>query len=502
MQASSSSGCRRCADGVGAIQVNKSAGVGPNPPWDWADDAPAENEDPNQCQLYISCSNDQRVGQTNVSTGISYMLRINGETNWLVENIDFVSGGNTFEMRDGSGHVLRGVRVLGWAPPNMERNSALTDAFGNELDNAGSSTVERCHSMIEARNTTGIVVDRCEFWGGCAPWIGWDENKARHGAYSVPHKSNLWFFQSGDSVPGTSIRFVNTLCDGFPTVVRPSGKPIYAKFHQCSLRYWGMDGSLCCETPSETFEYIRSQMFEYTLTGMVNALAFDGSMYVGYNLMMNVRPFCHENGYWDSTTDIDNGFACAKMEITHEPDKKAVERQFYYNNTCIGSHNHMKADATKHTAGNPIAGMGNDGGCTIFPGYFNRFMKEWWSRNNINAVRPNGSRGSIPQLDYGGSGDSHAGVVMHVNVMGWQAAGGLDAYSTDYNIYHRGSGMPTLGSGHSDSVITMLNASGGEVGTNSITTVRSTTESGEQRRDRRSFVHRRVGCHQARHRAA
>jgi hypothetical protein len=116
-------------------------------------------------------------------------------------------------------------------------------------------------------------------------------NKGRLGAYSLPQKCNLWWMQAANGVESCSIRFLNCLCDGFLTVTRPGGKPRFIKFHQCRLRYWGMDGSLVTETPSESLEYIRTQMFEFTFAGWKGQAApHTGNQYVGYCLLTNFRP--------------------------------------------------------------------------------------------------------------------------------------------------------------------------------------------------------------------
>ena len=461
---------------VGAKQTDGGS-LGPNPPWDWSDDDP-ENEDPNLCQLFISSSNDQQSSSGPPTTNINYILRINSTNDWTIENLDFVSGGNTIEMNGASpsspssGHIVRGCRVLGWAPPNMERNSSLTDSFGNNLDDPNSSTVERVHNMLEAENTYDIICDRCEFWGGGAPWIGWDENKGRHGAYPIPHKANLWWMQGATSgnVLTNSIRFINCLVDGFPTPTRPGGKAVYIKFHQCALLYWGMDGSLICEPPSESIEYIRTQIFEGTFTGMKSAPALDGNLYVGYCLINNFRPFMHENGYWDLNIPQGNQFVCASPDVGHESNYRACERTFLYNNTAIGAHNHRKGQTSKDTGGSLTFVAANGSGAGLHPWVWNRSQLEWMSRNNILAVRPNGSLGDSAGTTGGPSGDSHVGLVLHADHIGYAVGGAT--YSCDYNVYHRGAGMPTVGS---SGVVTTVNAGGIETARNSITDVRNDT---------------------------
>lgn len=439
--------------GVGAIQVDAAAGLGPNPPWDWSDDDP-ENEDPNQCQLFISSTNDQN-SPGNVTVNSSYCLRINGETDWVLENLDFVGGGNTIEMRDGSGHTLRGCRFLGWAPPNMQ-------------DSPTQSTIGQVHNMLECENTFGVLADRCEFWGGACPWVGWDENKGRHGAYSIPQKCNLWWMQAASGVESFSGRFVNCLADGFLTVTRPGGKPVYVKFHQCSLRYWGMDGSVATEPPTESLEYIRTQIFEGTFAGWVGASALDGNQYVGYCLINNFRPYMHENGWWDvDDPSAGNQWVCGSQIVGHE-DYRDCKEHYYYNNTAIGAHNHRRAQTTKVSGGMVADGAG----AFIFPYNLNRSYTVWMSRNNVQAVFPNGSFGNSIGTTGGPSGDSHVGVVLHPDHVG-NAVGGT--YSQDYNIYHRAAGMPAV---NNDGVVTTVSSSGtgqAEAEQNDIITVRSVT---------------------------
>jgi hypothetical protein len=222
--------------GVGAAQVDQSAGLGSDPPWNWSDDDP-EDEDPNKVEMFISSTNNQNRAGT--STNISYILRINGTAGWTFENLDLVGGGNTIEMDQcgSSGHVFRGVRLLGYAPPNMQ-------------DTWRQSTVGQCHAVFEMKNTFDVLCERCEFWGATPPWRGWEENKANFGAYPIAAMPILWYQYNGTrEVKDASIRFVNCLMEGFPEFTRQSGKLAYLKLHQCALKYCGFDGLLVSETP-------------------------------------------------------------------------------------------------------------------------------------------------------------------------------------------------------------------------------------------------------------
>ena len=318
---------------------------------------------------------------------------------------------------DGSGHILRGCRVLGYAPPNMERNT--TDSTEERSTTRSSSTVGRTHNMMEAINAEDILCDRCEFWGGAAPWIGWDENKARMGAYAIPHKANLWAMEtSNNNVVG--IRFKDCLMDGWLLATRPGGEPKYIKFHQCSLRYWGMDGALACRTPYQTLEYIRCQIFEGSLAGWVGQSDVErGALYVGYTLLNNFRPFFHENGWWDIDNDIKHGnqFTCASQQVWHETGSTGQQQEFWYNCTSIGSHNHRNSQATKAASSPPpssssTAVVQKGGGAFIFPNANNKWQTAWWSRNNILAVYPNASTGYSDGGTGGPSGDSHVAIIL------------------------------------------------------------------------------------------
>lgn len=144
-------------------------------------------------------------------------------------------------------------------------------------------------------------------------------------------------------------------------------------------------------------------------------------------------------------------------------------RHYYYNNTSIGAHNHRLARVAILTEGS--GNMDHDGSSTsIFPYSRGWNIEEWISRNNICAVRPNGSTGSSSGTTGGPSGDSHAGIVVQDNSIGRNLSS--HTFSQDYNLYHRGAGMPN---GTSAGVITTLNASGAETARNSITDVRNDT---------------------------
>lgn len=115
--------------------------------------------------------------------------------------------------------------------------------------------------------------------------------------------------------------------------------------------------------------------------------------------------------------------------------------------------------------------MSHDGSSTsIFP--YNRGwnIETWLSRNNICAVRPNGSQGSSEGTTGGTSGDSHAGIVVHDNNMGRNLPS--HAFSQNFNMYHRGSGMPSEGF---SGAVTTLDGSGVERARNSIADVRNDT---------------------------
>ena len=267
---------------VGAKMVNPTAGVGPNPPWDWSDDFPA-SENPNTIPLWISSTDDRLDGRTAVSTGISYCLRINGCDNWTVENIDFVGGGSTIECRPSNNLTLRGCRVLGWAPPNVVTKD----------DPANQGTYERTHNMLDAHGCLNLLADRCEFWGGQCGHYGYSENKSWEGTYGASVKANL--FEIGSGTDRFSGRFLNCVIDGFPTPVRQDGYPVFLKFHQCDFRMWGMDGAFCCRTPEQVLEYVRCRIFEGSLRGWVAGVD-EGALHLGYNLITNFRPICHKRG--------------------------------------------------------------------------------------------------------------------------------------------------------------------------------------------------------------
>jgi hypothetical protein len=236
-------------DGIGALQVNKSLGTGfPNPPWNWAEDGP-QSTDPNQCQLFISSSNDSAT--IGVTTNTSYILRINSTSNWVIENLDFIGGGDTIQMRDGTNHTIRGCRFLGWAPPYMP-------------DGTRQDTIRRRHNMFAAVNTFGLLCERCEFWGGTPPWVGWSDNKGQMGAYSLAAAATtMWYMQGlSDTTVSFSGTFRNCLMDGWVCATKPGGTPQFIKFHNCSLRYWGLDGAIATQNPSEKIDHIRCQLFE------------------------------------------------------------------------------------------------------------------------------------------------------------------------------------------------------------------------------------------------
>jgi hypothetical protein len=262
-----------------------------------------------------------------------------------------------------------------------------------------------------------------------------------------------------------SIRFLNSLMHGFPLFVRQDGLPQYMKFHQSSLRYSGMDGLLACKNPTETLEFIRCQIFEGSFAGWVTQSDPSGSIYIGYSLITNVRPFCHQSGYWNTNNPVANSYVACCQAITHGSGKE-TEHVFMYNNTSIGSHNHIDAGVLK----NGGSGTTNDGaGAQLFPWRGQSRLRTAMGRNNILAVRPNGSRGETFDTAIG-SGDSHVSIVFHANHIGWNTTG--VTYSFDYNLYHRGAGMPTVGQ---SGVITTIDSGGTERARNSITDVRNDT---------------------------
>ena len=451
-------------DGIGALQVDESQGAGyPNPPWDWSEDGPA-NQDPNQCQLFISSSNDS--GTIGVTTNTSYVLRINSTSNWTLENLDFVGGGDTIQMRSGNGHTIRGCRFLGWAPPYMP-------------DSTTQDTIQRRHNMFAAVSTFTLTCERCEFWGGTPPWVGWSDNKGQMGAYSLAAAAaTLWFMQaSSDATVSFSGTFRNCLLDGWVTATKPGGTPQFIKFHNCSMRYWGLDGAIVTQNPTETIDHIRCQLFQSSSLGWISTTA-RGAQYWGYNLICNFRPFMHYWAFWTiNSRSAPNEFVCGTTVTAHGGSSwRDCLEHYHYNNTSIGAHNHRRMSAIANKGGSN-AGVANDG-CGAATGTLpfeqNAYYKTYYARNNVMAVRPNNSQGTSANGPGGPSGDSHVAVLLHPTHIGF-GQGATVTYTVDYNIYHRGSGMPTLSGANKNGVITTVNNSRTETARNLIADVQSDT---------------------------
>ena len=411
-------------------------------------------------KLYISATGELSNLATDPTTGINYCLRIHDRTNWLVENIDFVGGGNCIETSRSANVTLRGCRFLGWAPPNMSQ------------DAVGTNTATRCHNFLEVKDTDSLLLDTCEFWGGQPSNMDWEENKLKYGAYALTGKPNLFWF-STDRTHTIQIRFLNCMIEGMPTPTRQAGAPIYIKFHQCEIRYWGMDGALICGPPSQNLDYIRNRFYEGTLTGSAgegSPLAFQGTMTLAYNLMINVRPFLHLSGYWNTASPNNNEYMPAGPQIAHAAHVYNIHH-FYFNNTVIGSHNHRYGNTKKNTGSN-VHVLHDGGGAFLVPPDQNNNYPNFAMRNNIMAVFPNGSQGSSPSA-WGPGRDSHAGLVMHANHVGWSTT--VQLYSVNNNMYFRAAGMPTLSGENFNGVVTTVNAGGTETARTTIAQVQTDT---------------------------
>ena len=310
-----------------------------------------------------------------------------------------------------------------------------------------------------------LTADRCEFWGGAVPWGGLDENKQRHGAYPAGQKSNLFNPRAGNEDNG-SIRFLHCLMDGFWTVARNSGGIGSLKHHHCRIRYFGLDGSYAMGQAHNGCHYLRTQFFEGSMWSPLGDSTDGGNFYLGFCLWTNFRPHYHGDGYWSSWMDRNNDFVCNGGVIPHG-SLKWFARQFHYNNTGIGAHNHHRNFIDK--AGGAAMSREDNGAGVTHPWCRLQEMLEFRARNNIAAVFPNGSQGSVnnhPHLNAGSSGGSHVGYVLH-------DSNSPAIIEQNYNRYYRAPGMPSIDNA---ATITTVNSSGDEsVWTNDITEVRTRT---------------------------
>lgn len=474
---------------IGARQVNGSAGVGGvnGLPWDWSEDDPAD-VDPNNVQLFISCTDDTGPNSTSdgtfgVSSLINRALRINSTNNWTLENLDFVGGGNTIDMRYGGGHTLRGCRFLGWAPAHYH-------------DEIWAGTVHRRHFMMDAVMTFDVVCERCEFWGGAPVWGGGTDNKQQEGAYPAGATSHLFYHkptsttETGggdvDTTPSCSFTFRNCIIEGFWSLTKSGGRFDYVKLHNNHMRYTGLDGLLVTQTPNTHLTMLRNHMCGSTLAGYCSNSSPKGTFNYGYNLLLNFRPFCHYHAYWAivgsgfGNKNSDNAFCGAMRSVFHE-NAKDCQDHFIYNNTSIGSTSGMdQGTAFKNKGDGSFNAVVNDGaGAMLWPCTHNERYKTYMQLNNILAVLPNGSLGKWSTDDGNAGGGSCVAVVMHQNHIGFNA-GGATSYSMDYNMYFRDPGTPNslqTASGIKNNTICYLDSSTSltEFGTESISAVRSAT---------------------------
>jgi hypothetical protein len=171
-----------------------------------------------------------------------------------------------------------------------------------------------------------------------------------------------------------------------------------------------------------------------------------------------------------------NEFICANHAVGHGGASwRDCLDHFHYNNTSIGAHNHRRMSVIANNAGANAGGAFDGTGAAVgtLPFEQNAYYRTYIARNNILAVRPNNSRG-----DGSGSlnptGDSHVAVLPHSTHIGFQQ-GATVIYSVDYNLYHRGAGMPTLSGSHKNGVITTVNAARTETARNLIADVQTDT---------------------------
>jgi hypothetical protein len=423
---------------TGALQVHAGVGKGNNPPWPWVEEEPADT-DPNKVQLYISSTNDNNTATITTSGDGNFgvmdlsnrLLRINGTSNWLLENLDFVGGGDTIQMRNCSGTTIRGCRFLGWAPPHFK-------------DGVGLTTCHRRHFMLDVVDATGLLCERCEFWGGTPYYLGADENKVHRGGYPLGANATLFYCSSGTGTFSGTFR--NCIIEHFISLAKSGGSLVSVKFHNNYMQYVGEDGLIIMKLATTGIDFIRNHMCSATFYGPCDdtTAANGGTLNVGYNLILNFRPAQHYSGYMmilNSGENTDQQWMCNRTVVSHE-NWQYFPRHRQYNNTSVASPFSAPAECKTDDGDGTMTNITNNAsGCMLWPNETQYYYTEYQSRNNILALRPNGTFATTSTATAGPTEKTtHCAVVLDPSLIGWKQ-GAAVTYSMDYNIYHRGAGI-------------------------------------------------------------
>ena len=377
-------------------------------PWYWDDYYPPSTN-PNSVPLYLATT-----GHGN--NAFNSCLRITGRSGWKVYNLDFVPGGYGIEANGTANLELYGCRFFGVC----------------HLEHIDTDNSNYQGKHVRAANATGLLFDRCEFYGGMPPWLTWSEGKGWPGAWG-PSIRNAFAEVQDAFFTARHCRFEN-----FYHLVWGQGMQS-PKWHHCTFSNCGLDGLLVCGVPKSVTEIVRSQLLNSTISGWAGGTNTVAALHYVGNLEVRVVPgyASHRAAHVKTVssgapTALDCDYVPMALEQPHGGVGGGGEPGpwFRCQNSIVGTQRHRQASAAP--------GFGT--GASVSPHRPNQLMElghHWWAQNNIAAVYPSASgylwASSDPAV---GAKDSFVSYIL-------ESTAGLS--HVDYNHYYRDAGMPNTG---------------------------------------------------------
>ena len=382
-------------------------GSAPNPPWYWADYYPPDTN-PNNVPLWFGTT-----GHGN--NAFNSCLRITNRSGWKIYNLDFVPGGYGIEANGTTNLEIYGCRFFGVC----------------HLEHIDTDNTNYQGKQVRADSATGLLFDRCEFYGGCPPWLTWSEGKGWPGAFG-PSMRNAFAEVRDAFFQARHCRFEN-----FYHLVWGQGMQS-PKWHHCTFVNCGLDGLLVCGVPKSVTEIIRSQLLNSTVSGWAGGTNTIAAMHYIGNLEVRMVPgyASHRAAHVKTTssgppTALDCDYVPMSLEAPHGGVGGGGEPApwFRCQNSILGTQRHRQSSTASQGTG-----------ATLSPHRANQLMEFghlWWAQNNIAAVYPSASGylwdSSDPAV---GARDSFVTYVL-------ESTGGFS--HIDYNHYYRDSLMPNTG---------------------------------------------------------